>query len=158
LPAYLTSVQEFCDRSPFNETQAAELEAKRPQWLKRNILSLSEYIDTRMIKRGDVPFPEPYNATVKRWVANLLTPMAFDTLGRRPSDETQVSIDARAKETEAQIKEAADPEKGLLVLPLQRGSSAVQATEPATLCYVEQSPFTSKHRQFDAVKGNRRYG
>jgi hypothetical protein len=148
---YLESIAEFCRLSPFNEAQAAELELKRPGWLAANIQAVSEYIDARMRKRGDVPFLSPYPGPVRMWVAWILTPLAFDALGRRPSDDTQESISERAKLAEAQIIEAADPVKGLLVLPLQRNGAAPQATEPATYCYSEQSPFTSKHLQYEAV-------
>jgi hypothetical protein len=155
---YLASIQEFCDRSPFDEAQAEELELKRPGWLMRVSEALSNGIDARLIKRGDVPFRAPYPEVVKLWVADLLTPRAYAAHGTRPSDEQQAAIAAAATLADSQIAEAADPVRGLFILPLQQGSTAVQATEPATSCYSEQSPFTWKHKQMDAVARNRRYG
>ena len=157
---YLASITEFCDRSPFDEDLAAELEAKRPGWLMKVSAAISAGIDARLIKRGDVPFSEPYPELVKLWVADLLTPRAYLALGVRATDEQQADITAAAKRAYEQILEAADPVKGLLLLPRVQGATAAdtQATEPATLAYSEQSPYTWKHRQFDSVNGNRRYG
>lgn len=155
---YLASIQEFCDRSPFDEAQAEELELKRPGWLMRVSEALSAGIDARLIKRGDVPFAEPYPEVVKMWVADLLTPRAYAAHGTRPTDEQQAAIAAAAAKADAQIAEAADPVKGLLILPKRQGSAEEQATQPQTLAYSEQSPFTWKHKQYDAVALNRRYG
>lgn len=155
---YLASVQEFCDRSPFGEDLAAELEAKRPGWLMRVSEALSAGIDARLTKRGDVPFSAPYPEIVKMWVADLLTPRAYTALGTRPTDEQQAEIIAASMRADAQIVEAADPVKGLLILPRAQGSTDEQATQPATIAYSEQSPFTWKHRQWDAVASRRRYG
>lgn len=155
---YLASVQEFCDRSPFDEDLAAELEAKRSGWLMRVSEALSAGIDARLIKRGDVPFSEPYPEIVKMWVADLLTPRAYTALGTRPTDEQQAEIIAAAMRADAQITEAANPVTGLLVLPRAQGSADEQATQPQTLASSEQSPFSWKHRQWDAVASRRRYG
>lgn len=163
MPNYLATTDddpniEFTLRSAFNEDQSAELEAKRPGFLMTLATALSAGIDARLIKRGDVPFAEPYPEKVKQWVADLLTPRAFQALGVRATDEIQAEIAQQAKDADAEIREAADPVNGCLILPLTQGSTTVQATEPATSVYSEQSPFTWKHRQYDAVALNRRYG
>jgi hypothetical protein len=158
MPNYLASNAEFTARSPFNEVQAAELEAIRPGWLMSVSLALSASIDARLIKRGDVPFVTPFPELVKLWVADLLTPRAYLALGVRADDEQQQAIADAAKRADAQILEAADPVKGLLVLPLTQGSASVQATQPRTLAYTEQSPYTWRHRQYDLVASRRRYG
>jgi len=156
---YLETIQEFTDLSCFSEAEARQLELKRPGWLMKNARAISEgEIDTRLTKRGDVPFTKPYPSLVKLWVADLLTPRAYRALGVRPTDEQQISIDKAAERADAAIRDAADPVKGLRVLPLRQGATQEQATEPATYAYSEQSPFTSRHTQFDAVRDNKRYG
>lgn len=149
---------EFTMRSAFNEDQSAELEAKRPGFLMTLATALSAGIDARLVKRGDVPFSQPYPEKVKQWVADLLTPRAFQALGVRATDEIQAEIAEQARAADAEIREAADPVNGCLVLPLTQGSTTLQATQPATTGYAEQSPYTWKHRQMDAVRLNRRYG
>ena len=164
MPNYLASDEpsapnkEFTIRSAFGDDLASELEAKRPGFLMQLATALSAGIDSRLIKRGDVPFTAPYPEVVKQWVADLLTPRAFQALGVRPTDETQADITEQARRAEAEIREASDPVTGCIVLPIQQGSATIQATEPATSVYSEQSPFTWKHRQMDAVANNRRYG
>jgi hypothetical protein len=155
---YLTSTQEFCDRSVLNETEAAELEAKRPGWLARQRTIVSAYVDSRLAVRGDVPFMGAIPEAVKCAVADLITPRAFDALGYTPSDERQAGIGKREDAALLYLAEAADPVKGLVVLPKQQGLPELQPTSPTTNVYSEQSPFTSKHRQFDSVRSDRRYG
>lgn len=155
---YLESIEDFCGLSPFSEENAAELEAKRPGFIMKSVRSVSASIDSRLVTRGDVPFQRPYPEPVRQWVADLVTVRVFRALGRRPSDEQAEDIEKAAADALLEIKEAADPKDGLIRLPLHARTKQLQTTEPATLAYTEQSPFTSKHRQFDRVAGNRRYG
>jgi hypothetical protein len=149
VPNYLADDAEFCSLSPFSEAQAAELAVTRPGHLMALATALSAGIDARLTKRGDVPFTSPYPLKVKMWVADLLTPRAYTALGVRPTDEQQVAITETASLANEEIKEAADPVKGLLLLPLQSGAAAQsQANESPTLAYSEQSPFTAKHQQW----------
>jgi hypothetical protein len=96
---------------------------------------------------------------VKQWVADLVTPRAYRSLGVRPTDEQQEDILQALKDARDDLKEFANPQLSLLLLPLQQGSKQdSQETDAVTLAYSEASPFTSKHRQWDAVRSNRRYG
>lgn len=155
---YIKSVAEFCSLSPFNEDQAAELEAKRPGFIMAQCSAESSTIDARGVKRGDVPFRDPYPDQVKRWVADLVTPRVFEALGVSPTDEIQARIDNRETRTLELLKEFANPQTSLLLIPLQQGLAPLQANDTVTLAYSEQSPFTSKHTQYDSVRSNRRYG
>jgi hypothetical protein len=148
----------FVALSPFNEDQAAELEAKRPGHLMALAEALSAGVDSRLKKNFGVPFVKPYPLKVKMWVADLLTPRAFRSLGIRPTDEQQQDITDAAKLANDEIKEAADAKDNLFELPSFQGGAASLQENDATLCYSEQSPFTSKHRQFDLVKDNPRLG
>lgn len=165
MPAYLLNIKEFTDRSQFDDDRATELEAKRTGWLMTNILRISADIDARLVKRGDIQanggcFLAPYPDKVKGWVARILTPLAYSSLGIVPTLPESIwdYIVKDAERADAEITEAANPVTGLLILPIQNGSPKEQATEPTTLFYAEQSPFTSKHRQGDVVGQNRRYG
>ena len=148
----------FATLSPFDEDRCAELEAKRPGHLMALAEALSAGVDARLRKNFVTPFTKPYPLKVKMWVADLLTPRAYLSLGVKPSDDEQVSIIEAGKLANAEIKEAADAKENLFQLPNFQGSSDSIGEEPPTLAYSEQSPFTSKHVQFDAVKDNRRYG
>lgn len=153
MPNYLTSNVEFCGLSPFNEDQAAELEASRPGHLMALSAAISSGVDARLRKRYKVPFgnPAPTNCPlkIKMWVADLLTPRAYLSLGVRPSDEQQEAIIAAAKLADSEIKEAADAKEGLFELPLLEGLTASAIDESIPLAYSEQSVFTSKHAQFE---------
>jgi hypothetical protein len=156
---YLANNAEFCSLSPFNEDQAAELEAKRPGHLMALCAAASGIVDARGAKRGDVPFKAPYPIVVKQWVADLVTPRAYRSLGVRPTDEQQEDITQALKDAREDLKEFANPQLSLLLLPLQQGGAQdSQETAPPTLAYSEASPFTWKHRQAEAVRSNRRYG
>jgi hypothetical protein len=148
----------FASLSPFDESYCTQLEARRPGHLMALASAISASIDTRLRKRYVVPFVAPYNIKLQLWVADLLTPRAYLSLGVRPTDEQQVSIIEAAKLADAEIKEAADATAGLFDLPLRANTSDTGIVEPVTLSVSEQSPYTSRHKQYDAVKGNRRYG
>ena len=157
MPNYLADDAEFCSLSPFSEEQAAELALKRGSGHLMSLsTALSAGIDSRLAKRKDVPFREPYPMKVKLWLADLLTPRAYRSLGVRPTDEQQADIVEAAKAANDEIKEAADTVNGLLVLPIQDPVTSINnmgADEQPTLAYSEQSPFTSKHLQLQAVRG-----
>lgn len=160
---YLGSTQEFCARSAFNEQKAAELEDKRPGHLQQLCASASAYVDSRLRKRVAnrlpyaIPFVEPPEQ-VLRWVADLVTPRAFESLGVSPSDEIQERILKREEKAEEELAEAADSQNNKFDLPLSDSNGTSAFDVPQTLCSSEQSPFSWRHRQYDAVRGDRRYG
>ena len=155
--SYLTSVKEFTDRSPFGEDLAERLDQSRPGLLLKLASSISAEMDVRLGKKYLRPIPNPPEI-VKLWAADLLTPRAYEALGVRPTDEQQEQITARATQVYAFLKEAADSENGLLDLPLSATISTSGIQEPTILSQSEQSPYTWRHKQFDAVNGSRRYG
>jgi hypothetical protein len=160
MASYLETIAEFCSLSPFSEVQAAELEAKRPGHLMSMLVACSGRIDSRGIKRGDVPFQKPYPDVVKQWVADLVTPRAYRSLGVRPTDEQMEDIKEAAKDATADLELFSDPQKSLILLPLRQTDlkKDSQATQPATLATSEASPYTWRHKQGDRVRGDRRYG
>jgi len=164
MAGYLGSWKAFCLRSAFNEQMAEELESKRPGHIAALDEMCSRFVDARLRKRVSyagppyaIPFSDPPEI-VKQWVADLLTPRAFDSLGRRPSDEIQASIVEREKLARSDLEEAADSQMNKFDLPLSPTDNDTAFTQPAPLMAAQQSPFTAKHLQYDRVKGNRRYG
>lgn len=149
---------EFALLSPFNEDQCAELEAKRPGHLMALAGAISAGVDSRLGRRFSTPFQKPYPLKVKMWVADLLTPRAFMALGIRATDDQQKDITEAMKLAIEELASAASAPENLFELPLVEGGANGASELEQTLAYSEQSPFTSKHLQFDAVKDNRRYG
>jgi hypothetical protein len=157
--AYFKTVQDFTARSVMTDEQISELENKYEGWLLSFAASCQDAeIDARLRKRYLAPFAEPVPECVKYWLARIITPSCYLKLGVRPSDEQQTEITKQAEKSQADIKEAADAKDGLFDLPLRADTNASGIEQPATLAYSEQSPYTSRHRQFDAVNQNRRYG
>lgn len=148
---YLSDIAEFCSLSPFSEQNAEELEAKRPGLLMSLAQAISEAdIDDRLRKRYAVPFAQPYITHLKRWVAQILTPEAFDALGVRPSDEIQDRIEERRTQALAQIKEAADSKDGLYELPLKSDSPGTSGiVRPAILSTSDADPYKWQRTQRD---------
>jgi phage gp36-like protein len=155
--SYLTSIEEFTDRSEFGPDLATRLESLRPGHLMRLAASVSAEVDVRLGKRYARPIPNPPEI-VKTWCAALMTPRAFRALGTNPSDAQQQDITAAQVTALQELKEAADAANGLFDLPLSAADSKSGIKEPATLACSEQSPYTWRHKQGDAVRGNRRYG
>jgi len=154
--SYLTAAQ-FVTLSPFSELQANELEAKRPGHLQAICDLGSAEVDARLGKRYQRPIPNP-PLIVLGWVADIVTPRAYEALGIRPSDEQMADIFNRATSVYMALKEAADAVTGLYDLPLAADNDATGIVAPTTVSYSEHSPFTWRHRQYDAVSRNRRYG
>ena len=134
------------------------LNAAESGWILARALSLEGDINGRLRKRYAVPFATPIPEVVLNWLGALLDPEMYLKRGINPSDEQQARIEKRAESAEAKIKEAADAEKGLYDLPLRQDTTDTGIEQPQTLSYSEQSPFTGKHRQYEAVMYNRRYG
>lgn len=162
---YLKSVEQLWKRTAFNQRYCSELELKSPGLILTLDEDASRYIDTRLRKRTStakpyrVPIPDDLvPRIVVRWVAHLITPECFLALGTRPTDEEQAEIIKLADRAEEQIKEAADAVNGLFDIPLLDAGGDSLFDQPATLCITEQSPYSWRHKQYDAVAGDRRYG
>jgi hypothetical protein len=134
------------------------LNAAEPGWILARALSLEGDINGRLRKRYAVPFSTPVPEAALNWLGALLDPEMYLKRGINPSDEQQARIEKRAETADKKITEAADAEKGLFDLPLRQDTTDTGIEQPTTLAYSEQSPFTGKHKQLDAVQYNRRYG
>ena len=143
--------------SAFNPENAAELEAKWPGKLQDLCSAASGWVDSRIGKRYVRPVPNPPDI-MRKLTAWLVEPEAFMALGIRPSDEQWILVQKHFEFTHEQLKEIAEAKDGLYDLPLSANDSSSGIVEPQTLSSSEQSPFTWRHKQYDAVAGNRRYG
>lgn len=146
-------------------TQISELETLYPapapgalSWLATQLELMSGEIDARLAKTYAVPFAAPYPMIVRSWLAALVTPRAFFKLGVDPQNLIFAETVRVASEVEAKLKEAADAKDGLFELPLRADTVESGRAYPTPLGYSEQSPYSWRHKQFDAVKTNRRYG
>jgi hypothetical protein len=157
----LDDVKTWCDVTPAVVDDIERLKSGR--CLTRASGCQGE-IDGRLRKRAanlsqyPVPFIDPVPPKVLEWMGALLTPILHRIGGIQSSDQQQQDIKAARDKALEEIKEAADAVTGLYDLPLTADSQETMIVEPATLAYSEQSPFTGKHLQYDAVEFNRRYG
>jgi len=143
--------------SAFNPQNAAELDAKWPGKLQALCSAASGWVDSRIGKRYVRPVPNPPDI-IRKLTAWLVEPEAFMALGIRPSDEQWTLVEKHFEFVHEQLKEIADAKDGLYDLPLSANDDSSGIVAPVTLGYSEQSPYTSRHKQYDAVAGNRRYG
>jgi len=156
--AYFPDLASVKRQSVMPAADIDELEAREPTWILGKALSLQGIIDARLRKRCSVPFDSPVPDAVLTWLGSLLDPEMYLKRGINPSDQQQVLIDKRAERAELALAEAADGNIGKYDLPARQDTTETGMTEPATLGSSEQSAFTGKHLQWDAVKYNRRYG
>jgi hypothetical protein len=139
------------------------LDCKEPGWILKTAAAIESEITNQLSKRYG-SWRRPYPVILLRWAGALLDPEMYDKRGVNPSDEQQRRIDERASVARQQISQAADPKGdgpnggGQWEIALRQDTTTSGIVEPATLAYSEASPYTGKHRQFDRVSNNRRYG
>jgi hypothetical protein len=112
-----------------------------PGWLEEQLESESDAIDVVLRKRYDAPFAEPSPRAVKRWLAKIVTVSVYLRRGIDPNDQQWPLIEKAAEAAKAEIKEAAEAEKGLFDLPLRADTTASGLTRTETRVYSEQSPY-----------------
>ena len=139
---YLT-VAEFKLLSSMPEAEIDALESVAPGWLDQNLITVSGRINSQLRKRYAVPFASPHPDTVRLWLAQLVTPLAYLRLGINPLDKQQVAIEKVATTAQAEIKEAADAVEGLYDLPLRSDTDESGLAAPNTRVYSEASPFVA---------------
>lgn len=133
-----------------------EVEIQHRGWLEGQIEFWGAWIDSRLKKRYAAPFAAPPNTppVVLGWLARLLDAELYLKRGYDPTDKLNDKIDARAEEARAEIKEAADSEKGLFELPLRADEpAATSINRGAPLGYTEVSPYTWSDVQREASYG-----
>jgi hypothetical protein len=147
-PAYLT-VDEFTVRSVVPPELVAALETAQPGWILAQLQQWSRWIDMRLSKRYAVPFDAPYPEAVQAWLTRIVTREFYRRRGVDPSDEQQSSILKSGDDAEAEVKEAADAQVGLIDIPsVPNGPSKGSIiTRGATRCYSETSPYVALDMQ-----------
>lgn len=142
VPGYLT-VAEFSKRTIMPQAQIARIETRDPGWLDMQLESSSRWIDARLAKRYRVPFRGHVPEQVRSWVARMVTLRAYLSHGINASDQQLALVTSDAEKAEAEVREAANGEIGLIDLPAsdEIGTSAV--TEGSPRFYSETSPYVS---------------
>src|SRR5262245_11464718 len=88
-------------------------------WTLNKLTFISGWLDARLAKRYATPFTAPFPFAIRDWLERIVT---WSILLKRGADATDVEtseIKERATTAIAEVKEAADSEKGLFELPLR---------------------------------------
>lgn len=111
------------------------------------------HIESRLRKRYDIPFSQPFPEAACRWLAKITTLSCYEKRGFNPgSEQDKEGIIASATTAEAEISEAADAKDGLFELPLREETPDVSGvTKGFPLGYSEASPYVAFDRQLDAA-------
>lgn len=125
-------------------------------WVVTQFRIVSDRIDSLCEKRYATPFQQPYSDTVCGWAAALVLPVFALRMGFAPNDAaiegSKLSWADLAASAEAQIKEAADAEKGLYQLPLRRDLRGDGVVHGTPLFYSEPGPYDWIDRQAEAIE------
>lgn len=119
-----------------------ELELRYPAIVQKFSTMVSNRFDSMLVKRYAVPFETPYPPAIVTAVCHVVAYWLFLKRGFNPSSQQDMLVKELADEHLAWVKDASDPEKGLVELPLKAaplGPSAVSAGGP--LAYGEASPY-----------------
>jgi len=123
-----------------------------PNFVTTTIDDHTDKIVSRLVKRYPAPtaanpWPDPVANLIQRWCAKMVARDCFAKRGWSPQSESdRDDIEKAADTAEAELKEAADGQNGLLELALaDDGNTSVVA--PTPLAYSEQSPYTASRRQ-----------
>ncbi len=137
-----------------------ELHRSEPEFILPTAAALQGEIDAQLRKRFPAPYSNPAPRVVLGWLGILLTFELYEKRGCNPSEPAEVQ--ARRWEAAQSVREilqqVADGVDSRWDLELRGDSTASGNRSPMPDGYSEQSPYTSKHKQFDSVRNNRRYG
>jgi len=125
-----------------------EVELREPGFVVTQLEAVSADIDSRLRKRYAVPFTAPVPLTVRRWLSRIVTRETMLKRGIDPNDAQWAAYEKGATDAEAEIKEAADAEKGLFDLPL-RANTTTTGIQGGPLGYSESSPYVGLASQRD---------
>lgn len=141
---------EFCARTIMPTEDVATV--PRP-FVELCLQDVASEIYAVLAKRYVTPFPEPIPGIVKRWQAQMVTPLVYERRGWNPGDEQSKFIVDAADRCRAQIHEAADAEKGLFGLPLKDGEPTVAISRGGPDGYSEASPYEWLDVQREVLRG-----
>jgi hypothetical protein len=147
------SFAEFRSASIMPSAFIDQLETAEPGWLETRLLYGSAKLDSRLGKRYDAPFRAPYPIAVCDWLARVVTYEAWLKRGLSPTDQEGGEYRQQSDTALAEIKEAADSEKGLFELPLRADTDAQGVTRGSPRVYSETSPYIAFDQQ--ACTGHR---
>lgn len=142
MAAYLT-VDELKTRTIMPSEQIDRLEQMHPGWLAAQLESSSRWVDMRLAKRYAVPFSAPYPEAVRSWVARMVTQRAYLHHGIPASDAQLALVAADSDKAEAEVKEAADGQIGLIDLPASDAVRGSAVRFGGTRVYSERSPYVA---------------
>lgn len=138
MPSYLT-FDEYGARSMIRASLIGQAGSpKVTVWLNER----SSKIRARLVKRYAVDFtdPGPTPDVVLSWLRDLVDHDVQEYVGGTPEGREDEWIAKRAEKADAEIKEAADAEKGLFELPLRNtdllGNSAINQGGPYVRSYL----------------------
>jgi hypothetical protein len=151
------SVEEFRDETIMPAHQVDEIALDAPNWLPRQLVKKSAWIDSQLRKRYAAPFAAPYPEAVKDWLTRIVTHLCYLRRGVDPTDAQAAEIVDDRKAAELEIQQAADAENGLFDLPL-RQDTAVSGVKAAPRVYVEASPYAWTNRQRNRARSDDQRG
>jgi hypothetical protein len=136
-----------------------QAEVQHPGWVLAQLEFWSSWIDSRLKKRYAAPFAAPPNTppVILGWLVRVLDAELYLKIGINPRDEqAATTVQERAAEAKAEVKEAADSKEGLFELPLRADlPEATDITRGGPLGYTEQDPYTWTEVQVEAYTGGR---
>ncbi len=132
------------------------LDTQYPGLIDQLAKGVSGHFDSMLAKRYGAPFQTPYPDVLVYNVAQVVNGRLYLKRGFNPSSEQDKLIKGAHDDALKWLREAADPEKGLVELPLKQqalGASAVTVGSP--LAYSEASPYAWTDQQAQACGGRR---
>lgn len=118
-----------------------EIELIEPGWVANQLAFWSSWIDARLAKRYQTPFPTPYPIAVTGWLSRLVTQQLYLKRGVDPTDRQASVIQEQDKEARAEIQEAADAVDGRFELPLRQGDPTDGVSKGFPLGYAEPTAY-----------------
>jgi hypothetical protein len=147
--AYL-DLSGFKNASVMPDEDVDALHDRYASFFETQLENESAWIDARLRKRYAAPFESPYPKAVVRWLATIVTELAYIKRGVDPNDEQITRIFEAAKEAREEVLEAANSVEGLFDLPLRSDTTATGIAKGGTRSYSEASPYA-----FTDVQGQR---
>jgi hypothetical protein len=146
--AYLT-LEEFKLYSLIPPEFVDRVEVQNPGFIAAQLELSSAVIDSRLRKRYDAPFKEPYSLVLLSWLARLVTMSVWLRRGYSPTDEEARTYQDQYNQVQTDLKEAADSENGWLDLPLRQDTKQSGIVTQVPRVYSEAGPYvwTTKQRQ-----------
>lgn len=141
-----------------------ELNELHPGWIEQQINYWSRWLDARLRKRYDTPFPAfdavptPTPIEVQGWVARMVSWWVLVKRGVDPNDAQASLIKEDADRAMAEVLEASNGETGMFDLPTSETSDASLVSRGGPMTYAEASPYVYRDVQAEAVVAEHQTG